>query len=580
MWLIRWFGESIKLEKDLVAMNKKKVLMVHNFYQIGGGEHTVFKNEVELLRENGHEVIEYTRSNDELKTSKLKLVLLPLTTIWSWKTFWEVRRIIKKEKIDIVHCHNTFPLISPSVYYAARSMNVPVIQTIHNFRFLCPNGSFFCDGKVCEKCYKKNSFKDAIKNNCYRNSKIQTLVVVAMLKFHRCIGTYKKISYIFLTDFNRRKFDKLIDINSDQVFIKPNFVKEVKTIDYKEDKVFVYASRLEENKGLKLLIKYWKNLSEDYVLHIYGDGPLKEYVEGNASANIIYMGFKEQDEIFKDLSGAMAMVFPSIWYEGFPMIIAESMALGCPVLSSNIGNVGDIVYSSGGGVVFNPYNQDSFNAAIKDIELNNMTYREAARTCYKSILNKYENLANLEDIYEKGGGIDDYTFIYAGRLDTGKGIFELIKLWKTLPAKYVLDIFGDGEAKERVSELVKTEDNIVLHGFINQEELFTRMKKSVALVTPYIWYEGFPMNIAECISMGVPVVSSNEGNAADIVSNSKAGVLFDVNNPKELRNALDDVISNRELYGNNAIEYYKNHLAEEINYSELIEIYDKTKPIK
>lgn len=561
-------------------MDKKKVLMVHNFYQIGGGEHTVFKNEVELLRENGHEVIEYTRSNDELKSSKLKLVLLPLTTIWSWKTFWEVRRIIKKEKIDIVHCHNTFPLISPSVYYAARSMNVPVIQTIHNFRFLCPNGSFFCDGKVCEKCYKKNSFKDAIKNNCYRNSKIQTLVVVAMLKFHRCIGTYKKISYIFLTDFNRRKFDKLIDINSDQVFIKPNFVKEVKTIDYKEDKVFVYASRLEENKGLKLLIKYWKNLSEDYVLHIYGDGPLKEYVEGNASANIIYMGFKEQDEIFKDLSGAMAMVFPSIWYEGFPMIIAESMALGCPVLSSNIGNVGDIVYSSGGGVVFNPYNQDSFNAAIKDIELNNMTYREAARTCYKSILNKYENLANLEDIYEKGGGIDDYTFIYAGRLDTGKGIFELIKLWKTLPAKYVLDIFGDGEAKERVSELVKTEDNIVLHGFINQEELFTRMKKSVALVTPYIWYEGFPMNIAECISMGVPVVSSNEGNAADIVSNSKAGVLFDVNNPKELRNALDDVISNRELYGNNAIEYYKNHLAEEINYSELIEIYDKTKPIK
>ena len=110
----------------------------------------VFKNEVELLRENGHEVIEYTRNNDELKSSKLKLVLLPLTTIWSWKTFWEVRRIIKKEKINIVHCHNTFPLISPSVYYAARSMNVPVIQTIHNFRFLCPNGSFFCDGKVCE----------------------------------------------------------------------------------------------------------------------------------------------------------------------------------------------------------------------------------------------------------------------------------------------------------------------------------------------------------------------------------------------------------------------------------------------
>ena len=116
-----------------VVVNKQKVLMVHNFYQIGGGEHTVFKNEVELLRENGHEVIVYTRSNDELKNSIMKLALLPFATIWSWKTYFDVRKIIKQEHIDIVHCHNTFPLISPSVYYAARSMKVPVVQTIHNY---------------------------------------------------------------------------------------------------------------------------------------------------------------------------------------------------------------------------------------------------------------------------------------------------------------------------------------------------------------------------------------------------------------------------------------------------------------
>lgn len=384
-------------------MGKKKVLMVHNFYQIGGGEHTVFKNEVELLRENGHGVIEYTRSNDELKTSKIKLVLLPFTTIWSWKTYREVRKYIKQEHIDIVHCHNTFPLISPSVYCAARNMNVPVVQTIHNFRFLCPNGSFFCDGKVCEKCNEKNSYKDAIKNNCYRGSKVQTFVLVAMLKFHRWIGTYHKISYIFLTDFNRRKFEKLIDINSDQVFIKPNFVKERTALETKKEKVFVYASRLEENKGLKLLISYWKKTPCDYVLHIYGDGPLKDFVEKNTSNNIIYMGFKPQDEIFKDLSSAMAMVFPSIWYEGFPMIIAESMAIGCPVLSSSIGNEGDIVTSSGGGVVFDPYNQESFMEALKKIESNNSQYREAAQKYYNNILTKKKNYISLEKIYRKMG---------------------------------------------------------------------------------------------------------------------------------------------------------------------------------
>lgn len=115
---------------------KKKILMVHNFYQIGGGEHTVFKNEVELLRDNGHEVIEYTRSNDELKSDKWKLLFLPFTTVWSLRTYIEIRKLIKNEQIDVVHCHNTFPLISPSVYYAARSMKVPVVQTIHNFRLL------------------------------------------------------------------------------------------------------------------------------------------------------------------------------------------------------------------------------------------------------------------------------------------------------------------------------------------------------------------------------------------------------------------------------------------------------------
>ena len=150
-------------------MSKKKVLMVHNFYQIGGGEHTVYKNEVNMLRENGHEVVEYTRSNDELKQSKLKFLLLPFTTIWSIKTYREVKKIIKEQNIEIVHCHNTFPLISPSVYYAARKKKVPVVQTIHNFRFLCPGAIFYRDGRICEECREKQNFKSALKHKCYRN---------------------------------------------------------------------------------------------------------------------------------------------------------------------------------------------------------------------------------------------------------------------------------------------------------------------------------------------------------------------------------------------------------------------------
>ena len=174
---------------------RQRVLMVHNFYQIGGGEHTVFTNEVAMLRRHGHEVVEYTRKNDELKSSKLKLLLSPLTTLWSWKSYREVKRLIRSERIDVVHCHNTFPLISPSVYYAAKKCKVPVFQTIHNFRILCPAGVFFRDGRICEACRENGSFKQAMRCRCYRDSKLQTLVVVAMLKLHRALGTYRKINY-------------------------------------------------------------------------------------------------------------------------------------------------------------------------------------------------------------------------------------------------------------------------------------------------------------------------------------------------------------------------------------------------
>jgi glycosyltransferase len=385
-------------------MSKKKVLMVHNFYQIGGGEHTVFKNEVEMLRENGHEVIEYTRSNDELKKSKWKMLLLPFTTIWSFKTYREVKKIIKEQSIDIVHCHNTFPLISPSVYYAARNRRIPVVQTIHNFRFLCPGAMFYRNGKICEECREKQSLKPALKNKCYRNSKIQTLVVIAMLKIHKRLETYKKINYIFLTEFNKMKFDHLINVNGNNVFVKPNFVKEIQVKGRKscKTKTFVFAGRLEENKGIKYLLSQWKNMAEDYQLHIYGTGPLEKYVKENScdKKNIKFYGFQSQQVIFNDLKSAMGMIFPSLWYEGFPMIIAESMAIGCPVISTNIGNENDIIISSNGGVTFNIDENESFELAVEKCICDNDELSLNAQKFYEKVLTRDKNYECLNKIYE------------------------------------------------------------------------------------------------------------------------------------------------------------------------------------
>ncbi|MBP3683833.1 MAG: glycosyltransferase family 4 protein [Oscillospiraceae bacterium] len=386
-------------------MGKKRVLMVHNFYQIGGGEHTVFENEKNLLIENGHEVYTYTRSNDELKQSKLKMLMLPFSTIWSTKTYREVRRLIREKHIDIVHCHNTFPLISPSVYYAARSLKVPVVQTIHNFRFLCPNGLLYSDGKICEKCRETGSFAPALKNGCYRGSKIQTAVVVAMLKIHRWLGTYRKINYIFLTEFNKEKFEGLLHTDGENVFLKPNFVKKAPEIETaKEIKPkFIYAGRLDENKGIRFLLGVWPTLPDEYELHIYGDGTYRENCEQAAkdNKNIRYFGFRPQECIFTDLSDAAALVFPSEWYEGYPMILAESFAAGRPVVCTSMGNHGDLVETSCGGMTFDLMDQKNFHKALETVIRDNKVFSDAASAYYRKTLTPEVNYEMLSDIYEQ-----------------------------------------------------------------------------------------------------------------------------------------------------------------------------------
>ena len=205
---------------------KQKVLIVHNYYQIPGGEDTVVANEKKLLEDHGHEVVMYTRHNNELKTmGKLRKLLLPLTTIYNPRTSRDIKKIIREQSVDIVHIHNTLNLISPSVYYAARKCGVPVVQTVHNFRLLCPGATFYRDGHICEDCVS-NGLGCAVKHGCYRGSKAQTLVCVISTLIHRWTGIYGKINYICLTEFNKEKLLQLKQIKPERVFVKPNFTFE------------------------------------------------------------------------------------------------------------------------------------------------------------------------------------------------------------------------------------------------------------------------------------------------------------------------------------------------------------------
>ena len=171
---------------------KKNILIVHNYYQIPGGEDTVVANEKKMLEKHGHKVILYSRNNAELKQmSKIQKAFLPITTVFNPRTYRDIKKLIGEEKIEVVHVHNTLNLVSPAVYYAARRMKVPVVQTIHNFRLLCPGATFYRDGHICEDCVEYG-LKCAVKNSCYRGSKIQTWTAVRMIWQSRFLSIKKK----------------------------------------------------------------------------------------------------------------------------------------------------------------------------------------------------------------------------------------------------------------------------------------------------------------------------------------------------------------------------------------------------
>lgn len=382
---------------------REKVLIVHNYYQIPGGEDTVVANEKKLLEKHGHEVVLYTRHNSELKIfSKKEKLLLPFSTIFNLKTYKEIKKIIKKEKIEIVHVHNTLNLVSPSVYYAALHSRVPVVQTVHNFRLLCPGATFFRAGHVCEDCLNKG-LSCAIKNKCYRGSRIQTLACVTSTVIHRILGIYGKLNYICLTEFNKEKLLHLKQIKEKNIYIKPNFVAAVKDIvPYEQRKdQFVYVGRLEEIKGIDILLGAWEIMGMNAPkLIMCGKGPLEEwcraFIEEHQLKNVEMLGFVPNEQVRELVGSSKALVLPTQVYEGFPMTIAEAYAAGTPVIGSDFGNTGSLIENGKNGWKFQPKSIEELAEAVRKI-------RESFNGMEREIISKYsaeKNYEQLRNIYE------------------------------------------------------------------------------------------------------------------------------------------------------------------------------------
>src|SRR5215204_1703819 len=336
-----------------------RVLCIHNRYQQRGGEDAVFDAESALLERNSHTAIRLVFDNDtiEARRSAIASARLAADTIWSRSAAARIRAAIRQHQPDIAHFHNTFPLISPAAYCACQRENVPVVQTIHNYRLACPNASFYRDGGPCHDCHDKAVPWPGVLHACYRDSRAQSAVVASMLAVHRLRGTWSKDvdRYVALTEFSRRQLTRA-GLPPKRLSVKSNFLDPDPGSGGRHGDHFLFVGRLAENKGIQPLLGAWTGNDDMPLLQIAGDGPLVDACHDAAVGHrsICYLGRLDRPAVLDQMQGARALIFPSLWYESFPVTIIEAFACGLPVIASRLGVLPEIVSEGETGLLFNP----------------------------------------------------------------------------------------------------------------------------------------------------------------------------------------------------------------------------------
>ncbi len=341
-----------------------KVVVAHNFYQQPGGEDQVYRAEVDLLREHGHAVVPFEVHNDAV--AGMGKLALARATVWNGSIAARIGDVVRREGADVVHFHNTFPLISPASYYAARRAGAAVVQTLHNFRLMCPVALFYRDGRPCEDCLGKPLAWPGVVHACYRGSRATTAVTAAAVATHRAAGTFQNAvdAYVCLTGFARDKF-VAGGLPPGKLHVKPNFVHPDPGPRPGGDGSAVFVGRLSEEKGVLPLLAAWEHL--DVPLTIIGGGPLADRVAEAAARNpsIRAVGRRTMDQIFDTVGRASLLVLPSVCYETFGRVAAEAFAVGTPVVASGHGAVADVVGRDGRlGSLFTPGDPAALAAAV------------------------------------------------------------------------------------------------------------------------------------------------------------------------------------------------------------------------
>jgi glycosyltransferase involved in cell wall biosynthesis len=380
-----------------------RILLLHNSYHFRGGEDVAVEQESALLREHGHDVRLVLEHNDSI-SGVAGAVSAACSAVYSARSRGRVAEELRAFCPEIVHVHNFFPLLSPSVYLACREADVPVLQTLHNYRLICPGALLFRDGRPCEDCVGRSVPWPGVLHGCYRDSRTGTAAVAAMVGIHNALNTWSHAvdAYIALSEFARRK---LIagGLPAEKLHVKPNFVASDPGACPGDGGYALFVGRLTEGKGIEVLLEAWKLLETQMPLVIVGEGPMASKVASSAQTiGADYRGPLSRHEVAECMRRAWLLVFPSVWYEAFPLVIAEALACGLPVLTSDAGSAAELIDNGRTGLHFRSGDAKDLAAKVEFLwrdqrQLGRM--RKEARAEYEAHYNSERNYARLMQIY-------------------------------------------------------------------------------------------------------------------------------------------------------------------------------------
>jgi glycosyltransferase involved in cell wall biosynthesis len=383
-----------------------KLLLVHNRYLQPGGEDEVFRAESALLGRRGHSVVEYVEDNRSIR--RLGKCDVAIRTIWSSPAKRDLRLLLQRHRSDVAHFHNTFPLISPAAYYDCRQSVTPVVQTLHNYRLLCAGATLFRSGQVCEQCLRRGIAWPGVLHRCYHRSGSQSAVVTAMLELHRLLRTWKRQVDLFiaLSEFSRGRFIQG-GLPGEKIVVKPNFVEPDPGAGAGGGGYALFAGRLSPEKGIATLLRAWRKLTHIPLL-IAGDGPLLEQTHEFATSlaargTVRALGHCDRAALFALMKEARFLVFPSQWYESFPMAIAEAFACGLPVVGSRLGATAELVEHERTGLLVHPGDAEDLAEKASWLWSHQAVSQRMGREARIEYELKYcaqRNYARLLEIYE------------------------------------------------------------------------------------------------------------------------------------------------------------------------------------